>query len=74
LDNKIINPKKILFHDKDTKMLILNQDLDTKLYSLDLENGIITSEWVKFEFFIILLIQFPRRLMDIIISWILIIQ
>jgi len=45
LDNQTIHPKKILFHDKDTKMLILNQTLDTKIYSLDLENGVITSEW-----------------------------
>lgn len=46
LDNSVIYPKKILFYHDDAKMLILNQSTDKKIYSLDLERGLITNEWV----------------------------
>ena len=46
LDNQVIRPKKVLFYDRDTKMLILNESLDKKIYSLDLMKGFITNEWV----------------------------
>lgn len=68
LDKDPIHPKKILFYHNDTKMLILNQVKDTKIYSLDLEKGIVTNEWVRNQ--VEFINQFNTRWwMDIIAYW-----
>ena len=39
-------PKKMMMHEQDTKMLILSDPMDTKVYYMDLARGKIINEYV----------------------------
>lgn len=45
MDNKSLIPKKLLLHEEDSKVLILNND-NKKVFYLDLEKGKVISELV----------------------------
>lgn len=50
LDGEEVNPKKIMLNEKDTKVLVLNKDVEEKVYQMDLETGKVVKEFVIITF------------------------
>ena len=47
LGGREINPKKMLLHEQDSKMILMNENNDRKVFYLDLEKGKVVEELVK---------------------------
>ncbi|GJE84223.1 VID27 cytoplasmic protein [Phanerochaete sordida] len=43
--NRSINPKQIMLHDQDTKMVVMDEAAPNSLFHLDIERGKIVEEW-----------------------------
>ena len=52
LDGEEICPKKALFHEQDTKMILMNGYDDKKVYYMDLAKGKVVSEFVNLFYFL----------------------
>ena len=46
LDGKEIKPKKMVLHEQDSKVLLLNDHTDKKIFYMDLEKGKVIDELV----------------------------
>ena len=43
--NRAINPKEVMLHEQDTKMVVMDDNSPNSLFELDLERGKIVEEW-----------------------------